>query len=127
MKQSTMSKTNIAALSLALLSVIVPATLSAQALRPPQGVSEEEFKEALSHTRSMEIVYRAVYESVQPSVVQIVAQMMKKQQQSAMPDPFFFFGPNGKPLPPVAVRSEGSGFFIEPGIIVTNSHVVGTA
>ncbi|MBI3395057.1 MAG: trypsin-like peptidase domain-containing protein [Spirochaetia bacterium] len=105
-----------------------PAWAQQGGLKAPEGISEEEFKEAVARARGVEIVYRAIYESVRPSVVHIAAQVtQKRESQSTMPDPFFFFGPNGRPIPPVQVRSEGTGFFVEQNLIVTNSHVVGTA
>ncbi len=114
------------AFAIALLAVL--AVHAEPVLKAPEGISEEEFRAAMNQARSLEIVFRSVYESVRPSVVHIIAERQQKVQPGPnSADPFFFFGPQPRQMPSQTVRSEGSGFFIEPGVIVTNSHVVGPA
>lgn len=105
-------------------------------LKPPEGVSKSELKEAYLQARSLQIIYQTVYENVRPSVVQVIVEgkaSEKKDLHPFMDDPFFrkFFGepPSGQTAPSQNVpTSLGSGFIIdEDGTIITNKHVVENA
>ncbi|MBX7059948.1 MAG: trypsin-like peptidase domain-containing protein [Leptospirales bacterium] len=70
-------------------------------LHPPEGVSQSDFERAYRESQALQTVFRAIHDSVGPSVVSIVT------------------AGGGQ-------RSFGTGFIIDAaGIIVTNRHVVG--
>ncbi len=78
-------------------------------LKPPEGVSEERFREAFERAESLQLVYRAIHEQVRPSVVGV--EPLKATPRS----------PKGE-----STGRSGTGFIIEEsGLIVTNTHVVG--
>jgi serine protease Do len=106
-------------------------------LKPPEGTTPEEFRDAFKQATGLQILYRSIYENVRPSVVQVIVEGTRKQGKSDydpfFDDPFFrkFFGvprsPEEKPSNEIP-QSIGSGFIIDSnGTIVTNKHVIGNA
>lgn len=106
-------------------------------LEPPAGVNGGTFKQAYENATGLQLVYRAIYDNVRPSVVQIIVESQDNARSPQvysdpfMNDPFFrkFFGiPESGPQDKKTIQSLGSGFIIDKnGIIVTNKHVVGNA
>jgi serine protease Do len=95
-------------------------------------MSAAEFERIYRDGANLQTIFRAVYESVRPSVVRVMAEVDAPRGQAIPPgileDPFFrrFF-----PSPPTNKKkaiSFGTGFVIDAsGLIVTNRHVVSTA
>lgn len=118
-----------------LFAALLPLSLYSEnpPLRPPEGISQEDFNRAYTSAQSLEIVFRAVYENVRPSVVGIVAEHHVQNPYANNPgcqDPYwrkFFPCPGQRGIPAEIVqRSQGTGFIIDDGQwVVTNHHVVG--
>jgi len=119
---------------------LVPIALFAQPeqLSPPAGVSQQEFRRAYQSANYLQTIYRAIYENVRPSVVQVIVELNKSNQPAPFQDPFYddpffrkFFGIPDQQRGRSNQKnptSLGSGFIIDTdGYIVTNNHVVADA
>ncbi len=118
--------------AMAALAVATPLTAQAGRLSPPPGVSESEVRRIYNAGANLQTIYRAVYQSVRPSAVRVMAEGNVPAAQQLPPgilqDPFFRrLFPNIKPGQRKSM-SFGTGFVIKAsGLIVTNRHVVGNA
>lgn len=121
--------------SVLLLILFIGTPLTAESphfLQPPPGISQTEFDRVYREGANLQVVYRALYHTVRPAVVKVIAETTVESPSRSVPpevlqDPFWrrlFQAPSQQQQQ--RVQSFGTGFVIDTsGLIVTNKHVVG--